>query len=205
MSLFDLVEEHDGIGLAPYLFGELAAVVVVVPDISRGRADELGDGVLFHELRHIQPYHQLFVAEHALCERLGKVGLAHARGADKYEGAYRLVRLIQPRSCPADGAGDGGDGLVLADYALVQVLLQMQQLFALLLCELGDGHARPTADDIGNLLRAYACSVGIGAALPVFLCGVYLLLDGVYLLYQLLRLRIIFVLCGLCLFLREPL
>ena len=39
VRLFDLVEEHDAVGLAAHLFGELAALVKA--DVARRRADEL--------------------------------------------------------------------------------------------------------------------------------------------------------------------
>ena len=43
VSLFQLVEQNDGIGLAADLFRQLARLVIA--DIAGGRADELRDGV----------------------------------------------------------------------------------------------------------------------------------------------------------------
>ena len=48
VGLLDLVEEDDGVGPAAHGLGELAALVIA--DVARGRTDELGDGVLLHEL-----------------------------------------------------------------------------------------------------------------------------------------------------------
>ena len=78
MRLFYLVEEDDGIGFSAHLFGELPSLVVA--DVAGGGADEFGDVVLLHILRHIHADEQIFVAEHRLGKRLGKLRLAHARG-----------------------------------------------------------------------------------------------------------------------------
>ena len=125
MRLFDLVEEDDGIGLAADLFGQLAARIFKA-DVSRGRADDLAHRMLFHELAHVHAHHQPLVAEHGGGKRLGKLRLAHARGADEDERADGAVGVFQPRAGAADGLGDGGDRLVLPDDALVQLLFQMQ-------------------------------------------------------------------------------
>ena len=53
MGLFDLVEQHHGVGLAPDLLRQLPRLVIA--HIARRRAHQPGDGVLLHKLRHIQP------------------------------------------------------------------------------------------------------------------------------------------------------
>ena len=68
MRLFDLVEQHHGIGLAAYLFCQAAALVK--SDVSGRRADDLAHGMLFHELAHVKADHEPLVAEHRGSERL---------------------------------------------------------------------------------------------------------------------------------------
>ena len=49
-------------------------------------------------------------------------------------------------------ARDGGDGLVLADDALVQALLHVDELLDLALEQAADRDARPARDDLGDVL-----------------------------------------------------
>ena len=51
-----------------------------------------------------------------------------------------------------DRVGDGRDGLVLADDALVQPLLHLQQLLDLAFHQPADRDAGPAADDLGDVL-----------------------------------------------------
>lgn len=53
---------------------------------------------------------------------------------------------------PAHCTGNRGDGLVLADDALVQVLLQLHKPVAFLQGEPGDGHAGGAGGDLGDVL-----------------------------------------------------
>ena len=165
MRLFDLVEQHDRIGLAADALGELSAPLVKA-DVPGRRADELGDGALLHVLGHVQPHEHLFVPEHALGERLGKIGLAHARGADEDEGADGLARVLESRARTADGLGDGSDRLLLSHDAAVQFLFEMHEPLALRLGEFVDGHARPAAHDGRDLLRADGQVCGVALRLP---------------------------------------
>ena len=61
MSLFNLIEKNHAVGLTANLFGELTALVI--SDVARRRAYELGDCVFLHELGHIKSYHCAFIAE----------------------------------------------------------------------------------------------------------------------------------------------
>ncbi|MPM88415.1 hypothetical protein SDC9_135519 [bioreactor metagenome] len=83
VGLFNLVEEHHGIGLAADFLGELAGLVVA--HIARRRADDTGDRVLFHKFGHIQPDEGLRSVEQILGQPLNKLSLAHAGGTNKYE------------------------------------------------------------------------------------------------------------------------
>jgi hypothetical protein len=93
--------------------------------------------VLLHELAHVDADQVLFAVEQEARQRLAQLGLAHAGGAEEQEGAVRPVRVGQARARAADGVGHGGNGLVLADHALVQLVFHLQQLVALALHHLG--------------------------------------------------------------------
>ena len=83
MRLLDFVEEHDRIGLAPDLLGELAAFLVA--DIARRRADQARDVELLHVLAHVELDERLGVAEHLFGQRLGQQRLAHAGRPEQRE------------------------------------------------------------------------------------------------------------------------
>src|SRR6266852_2104506 len=50
-----------------------------VTDVSGRRPDQPGDGVLLHVLRHVDSHERALVVEQELGERLGGLGLSHAR------------------------------------------------------------------------------------------------------------------------------
>ena len=61
MRFFDFVEQHDCIGPAADLLGELSTFFIA--DIARGRADQAGDGVLLHVFRHVDAEQGMLVVE----------------------------------------------------------------------------------------------------------------------------------------------
>ncbi len=83
--------------------------------------------MLFGELRHVEPEQGLLRAEEGGGQGLAQLGLAHAGGAEKEEGAHRAVRLLEPCPAPADGPGHGGHRLLLAGDPAAQVVLQVQR------------------------------------------------------------------------------
>src|SRR3954463_4012767 len=108
------------------------------PKGAGGGADEPGHGVLLHVLRHVDPDHRLLVAEEELGERAGELGLPDARGAEEDEQAGGPLRILQAGAGAADGLRHGLDGRLLADDALVQLVLHPHQLLGLGFCELED-------------------------------------------------------------------
>ena len=138
--------------LAAHGLGELAALVVA--DVARRRADEPRHGVLLHVLRHVDADHRVLVAEQELGERARQLGLADARRAEEDERAGRPLRVLQARARAADRLRDDLDRLVLADDALVELVLHAHQLLRLGLGELEDRDAGPHRDDVGDLLLA---------------------------------------------------
>ena len=174
VSFFDFIEQHDGVGAAADRFGELAAFFVA--DVSRRSADEAAHGVLFHEFAHVDADHGVLVVEQDFGERLAKLGFADARGAAENERADGPVRILQAAAAAADGVGDGSDGFVLPDDALVEAFFEDEKFRALFFEHAGDGHAGPRADDFGDFIGAdflaqqaaagrFASAVGVGGGL----------------------------------------
>ena len=87
-----------------------------------------------------------------LGQRPRQLGLADAGRAEEQEAAERPVGVLQPGPGPADGVGHRDDGFVLADDALVQPRLHLQQLLDLALHQLADRDVRPLGDDLGDVL-----------------------------------------------------
>ena len=123
--------------------GELAALLVA--DVAGRRADEPRDGVLLHVLGHVDADHRVLGVEHELGQRAGQLGLADAGRAEEQERADRAVGVAQARR--ASGAArreTAVDGLVLADHALVQALLHVDELLDLALDAAGRPGCRST-------------------------------------------------------------
>ena len=150
MRLLDLVEQHDAVRFAPHGLGQLAALVVA--DVSRRCADKTRDGELLHVLGHIDTHDVVLIVKQALGQRLCKLGLADAGGAEEQERADGAVRVGDTCAGAEDGLRDLLHGLVLADDALVEQLAEVQDLLALTLAQLCDGDARPLGDDVCYLL-----------------------------------------------------
>ena len=153
MGLLHLVEQDHGVRTTAHGLGELAALVVT--HVSRGRTDQTLDAELLHVLGHVDTHERALVVEQALGKRLGELGLAHAGGAQEEEAADGLVRIGEARTAATHGRGHGGDGLVLADDALMQLTLQALQLVELALHHLGHGHAGPGTHDLGDLIGGH--------------------------------------------------
>ena len=153
VSLLHLVEQDHGVRTTAHGLGELAALVVT--HVSRGRTDQTLDAELLHVLGHVDTHERTLVIEQALGKRLRELGLAYAGGAQEEEAADGFVRIGEARTAAAYGRGDGGDRLVLADDALMQLALQALELVELALHHLGHGHAGPGAHDLGDLIGGH--------------------------------------------------
>src|SRR4029079_4608467 len=70
------------------------------------------------------------------------------------ERAGRALRVLDAGPRSADGLRDGDDRLLLADHALVELLLHPDQLLGLRLGQLEDRKASPHRDDVRDLLLA---------------------------------------------------
>ena len=121
VRLFYLIEQNYGIRLAAYSFSQLPCLVV--PHISWRRTDDLGNAVLLHVLRHVEPDERLHGVEHFLSQHLDKFRLAHAGGTHKDERSGSApVGELHPGAL--DCLCDQLARLVLTYNMLLEVLLQ---------------------------------------------------------------------------------
>ena len=91
VRLLDLVEQDDGVGLAPHGLGEDAPLAVA--DVARRGALQRRDGVRFLELGHVDRDHVPLAAVEGVGEGDGGLGLADAGRPDEQEDADRLARV----------------------------------------------------------------------------------------------------------------
>src|ERR1035441_6825313 len=136
--------QDDGVGRTLDTLGELAALLVA--HVARRRTDELGYGVLLHELRHIEADEGLVGAEEEVGQGAGHLGLSDAGGAQEEEAADGPGGRLEAGAGTAEGARQSADGLLLRDDALVQLFFNAQQLLRFFFLDAGDGDAGPAAD-----------------------------------------------------------
>src|SRR5207253_7701750 len=98
-----------------------------------------------------------------------QLGLADAGRPEEAERAGRARRVLDARARAADRLGDGDDRLLLADHALVQLVLHADQLLRLGLGQLEDRDARPHRDDVRDLVLADLRLVGRFLGVPALL------------------------------------
>ncbi len=153
VRLLDLVEQNHAVRTPAHGLGEIAAFLVA--DVSRRRSDQARDGVLLHELAHVDAHQRFGGVEQEFRQRLGQLGLAHARGPKEQERAIRPVRIGQAGARAPDRVRHRMHGLVLADHALVQFVFHAQQLVALAFEHLRHRDAGPACDYFGDLLRRH--------------------------------------------------
>ena len=138
MGLFDLIQQHHGVGGLDDGVGQIAALLVA--DVAGGRPDQPRHGVLLLVFAHVDA--DQFHAEQ-VGELAGELGLADAGGSGEQERPDRLVHLAEAGAVALDGAGDAVDRLVLAEDPLAQLAGQIAQRLA---PAAGDRRHRPPAD-----------------------------------------------------------
>src|SRR6478672_1764911 len=125
MSLFDLVKKDDGVRRASELLGELSAFLMA--DVSRRRADEFRDGVLLHELAHVETNERLFRAEKEFGDRTCDFRFADAGRTKKQERTDGTLRIFESGTRAANGTCQCRDRRTLRDDALVQGLFDAEK------------------------------------------------------------------------------
>ena len=153
MSLLDLIEEHDAVGLAAHGLCQLSALVIA--HVARRCTDQAAHAVLLLILTHIDTRHHRLVVEEVVGKGLGKFRLTHARGAEEDERGDRSLGILKSGTRTAHRIGDGCDGFVLANHTLMQFLFEVQQFFALTLHHAVDGDARPAGDHLGDIVGGH--------------------------------------------------
>ena len=134
--------------------------------------------------RHVELDQRVLVAEQELGERLGQLGLTDAGRAGEDERATGALRVLQPGTGAPDRLRQRLDGLLLADDALVQLVLHAQQPGGLLLGELEDRDAGGGGEDLGDeLLVDLGDDVHV-AGLPLLLALRLLLQQGLLVVAQ---------------------
>ena len=153
VSLLHLIEQDDAIRATTHRLGKLTALVVA--DVSRRGTDQALHAELLHVLGHVDAHHGLLAVEQVFRQRLCQLGFTHAGRAEEQEAADGLVRVGQACAVATDSAGDRRDRFVLADDALMQLVLEIDELLHLALHHLGHGDAGPGGHHLGDLLLRY--------------------------------------------------
>src|SRR6266446_5568890 len=126
MRFLDFIQQDDRVRRPADAFRQLTAFFVA--HVPRRRADQLRDGVLLHELRHIEADQRLLRTKQKLRQAASNFGFADAGRPEEKEAAHRTQRRLESRAAAANSAGQRGDGFVLANDALVEFRLNAQKL-----------------------------------------------------------------------------
>ncbi len=97
----------------------------------------------------------MLAPEYDLCQRFGKLRLADAGRSEKQEGTNRTHRIFQAGTVPAHGLRDRLHSLLLSDNPPVQLCVQTQQPFSLLLCQALHWNLGPCGNDLLNILTRH--------------------------------------------------
>ncbi len=103
------------------------------------------------ELAHVEAHDRLVVIEERLRERLRQLGLADAGRAEEQERPDGSTLVAHAGAVASHRAGNGGDGVILSDDALVQLALERAEALALRLGQATHGDAGRTTDDRSDL------------------------------------------------------
>ena len=122
MGLLDFIQQQHGVRMLVDGVGQHAALIEA--DIARRRADQAGDAMPLHILRHVEADE---LDAHGGGELPRDLGLADAGGAGEQVVADRLLRLPQAGAGQLDRGGQRLDRLVLAEHHRLQVALQIPQ------------------------------------------------------------------------------
>mmetsp|Transcript_22712 Transcript_22712/g.42767 ORF Transcript_22712/g.42767 Transcript_22712/m.42767 type:complete len:269 (+) Transcript_22712:782-1588(+) len=124
----------------------------LMANVARRSSNEAGHCVLLHVFRHVKSHHRSLAVEELRCQSLGQLRLPYARGAGKQEGARWLVSPRELGGTAQDGPRHRLHGFLLANHALLQLVLQMKEPVFLSLRKLGDWNARPSRHDFCNVV-----------------------------------------------------
>src|SRR5258708_33241465 len=100
MSLLDFVQENNRVRRAANAPGQLSAFSRAY--VAWRGADELRDGMLFHELRHIEANQRLLRTEQEFREAARDFRFAYAGGAEEEEAADGTRRVFESGAAAAN-------------------------------------------------------------------------------------------------------
>mmetsp|Transcript_26776 Transcript_26776/g.58372 ORF Transcript_26776/g.58372 Transcript_26776/m.58372 type:complete len:1072 (-) Transcript_26776:90-3305(-) len=154
VRLLNLIKQHHGVWPTAHSLGQLPTLLVA--NVARWGTNQLGNSVALHELRHIQADHGLLTSKVVVGQGLSQLGLTHTGGTCEDEGGNGPVGVLQADTSTANGAADGGHGLLLANHAAVQHLLHLDQALSLIRGHLLNGDAGPLGHNGGNVLLSHS-------------------------------------------------
>eukprot|EP00906_Rhabdomonas_costata_P004958 RCo007437 len=178
VSLLELVQEDDLVRPAPHGLRQLTTLVV--PDVPWGSSDQPGDAVLLHVLGHVNAADRVLIVEQELRQGLAQLSLPNTSGSKEHESSQGPVVLVQPRTGQPNGVCDGSDGMVLANDALLQLSLHVDQLLLLAHHQLVHRNPSGLGNHHGDVLRSdglpdHGQPVALGALVHVVrLCALRL-------------------------------
>ena len=108
--------------------------------------------MLLHEFGHVEAHQRALRSKQERRQAARHLGFADARRTQEKERAHGPARGLESRTRAPDGPRQGGDRLVLADDALVELVLDAQQLRHLFLFDRGHRDAGPARHHLLNVL-----------------------------------------------------
>src|SRR5256885_3284387 len=148
MRLLNLVQQDYAVRAAAYLLGQLTTLVV--SNIAWRATEQTRDRMWLHVLRHIQADQVILTAEQFSGYGFGHFRLTYTGRTKEQERTNRALWILQTCTRAANGARNSANSLVLTDYTLAQIIFQVQQVLALTLEHLADGHTCPVLNDLSN-------------------------------------------------------
>src|SRR5690606_9408774 len=130
------------------------------------RAEQAGDRVSLLVLAHVEPDDVLLGVEESGGECLRELGLAHTGWPQEDERPDGAARILDAGPRADDGVGNESYGLVLADDALAQDLVEAQQLLPLPFLQPADRDPGPGRDHLGDLVLGHHLTQQPVLALP---------------------------------------
>ena len=106
--------------------------------------------MFLHVFAHVERDQRVFVAEQEFRQGFGQLRLADAGRAQEDERAARTLRVFQAGAGAADALAHGLDGVFLADDALVELGLHVEEFRRLFFGQFVDRDSRPHAEHVGD-------------------------------------------------------
>ena len=127
MGLLHLVQQHQAVGPPAHCFGQLSSLLIA--HIAGRRANEPGDGVLFHIFRHVQVDHCVFAAVNLLRQGPAKLGFSHPGRAGEQQAGNGTFLIPNAGEASAHRLRHSLNRLGLTHHVIFQQLFQSQEPF----------------------------------------------------------------------------